>query len=313
MSRNFGELPRGAKAADDKPELSVKATLGRWGDILLPDECDEPILGPRQRSIVHDWITEINAADDLKAMGLKPRRKGLFFGPPGTGKTTLAHHVAARLGMPMLSVKSESLVEATLGSTGRNIGMLFDDLATFRGKVAVFFDEIDALGGKRMNDQGASVERSNSVNVLLRRIETDNSITFGATNRDDHLDPALWRRFDMQMCIDLPGEDERWSILKRYGLPLAIPDSDLDRLAIITDGASPKLLRDLMEGIRRSLVLWPRLGKDVSDGRLLIKTVIAAVRPPPGMQMPHVWRDPDLVDALTGWPWRPGPAPEAGQ
>jgi SpoVK/Ycf46/Vps4 family AAA+-type ATPase len=147
----------------------------------MPQEAEEPILAPNVRAAVFEWLTEVRAADDLKAVGIKPRRTALLYGPPGCGKTTLAHHFAARLGLPLACVRSESLVSAYLGSTGQNIGQLFDAMAETEGKVVVFFDEVDALGGRRMNDQGASVERANSLNVLLRRIERFDGIASAST------------------------------------------------------------------------------------------------------------------------------------
>ncbi|MFN3349087.1 AAA family ATPase [Pseudorhodoplanes sp.] len=189
----------------------------------MPQEAEEPILAPGPRAALFEWMTEIHLAGELAAAGLKPRRTALLYGPPGCGKTTWAHHFAARLGLPLACVRSESLIHSYLGSTGQNIGQLFDAMSKTEGRVVIFFDEVDALGARRMNDQGASVERANSLNVLLRRIERFDGIALAATNRHDFLDSALWRRFDMQISVDLPTEDERFAIIKRYAAPFEPP------------------------------------------------------------------------------------------
>lgn len=290
-----------------EPLDGIKAArkLERYADILMPEAAEAPILVPAVRAALTEWMTEIRIADNLSAVGLQPRRTALLYGPPGCGKTTFAHHFAARLGLPLACVRSESLVDAYLGSTGKNIGQLFDAMKETEGAVVMFFDEVDALGSKRMNDQGASVERSNSLNVLLRRIETFAGICLAATNRQDHLDTALWRRFDMQISIDLPGADERFAILRRYGMPFAFADEAIDVLADATAGASPALLRALMEGLKRALVLWPRLKRRIDDASSVLSAALAAVAPPPGIEAPIIWADPMAVKevaARLAWP-----------
>lgn len=267
------------------PERAIQA-LAKFADILLPRDAEEPILAPAVRAALFEWLTEIRAAEELKAAGIKPRRTVLLYGPPGCGKTTFAHHFAARLGLPLACIRSESLIDRYLGSTGQNLGALFDAMAKTEGKAVIFFDEVDALGGRRMNDQGASVERANSLNVLLRRIECFNGICLAATNRQDFLDSALWRRFDMQISIDLPGPDERFAILRRYGAPYALPDEDVETLVDLTAGASPALLRALMEGLKRALVLAPKLGREIESARQAFAPAIAAVAPPPEYDPP---------------------------
>ncbi|HZT24125.1 MAG TPA: ATP-binding protein [Pseudolabrys sp.] len=272
----------------------------------MPHEAEEPILAPGPRAALFEWMTEIRLADDLAAAGLKPRRTALLYGPPGCGKTTWAHHFAARLGLPLACIRSESLIDRWLGATGSNIGQLFDAMSKTEGKVVVFFDEVDAIGGRRMNDQGASVERANSLNVLLRRIERFNGIALAATNRQDFLDPALWRRFDMQISIDLPGPDERFAIIRRYAAPYEPTDEDVDMLVTMTEGASPALLRALMEGMKRALVVGPRTGRSVDDPVSFFAPIIAATAPAPEYVPPPLWASPDAVMALGAmvWPMR---------
>lgn len=283
---------------------SALRDLARFGDVLKPGEALEPILAASVRAAVYEWMTELRAADDLAAVGLKPRRTALFYGPPGCGKTTLAHHFAARLGLPLVCVRSESLIDAYLGSTGRNIGQLFDLMTETAGQVVIFFDEIDALGGRRMSDQGSSVERANSLNVLLRRIETFAGVAMAATNRHDALDEALWRRFDLQVPIELPGPDERFAILSRYLAPFVLDEADIDALAEATSGASPALLRGVMEGIKRHLVLAPRIRRDATDARTVLETVTASVTPPPDYgDVPPLWGAGGVARlALASWP-----------
>jgi len=282
----------------------IKRALSKFADVLMPQEAEEPILAPNVRAAVFEWLTEVRAADDLKAVGIKPRRTALLYGPPGCGKTTLAHHFAARLGLPLACVRSESLVSAYLGSTGQNIGQLFDAMAETEGKVVVFFDEVDALGGRRMNDQGASVERANSLNVLLRRIERFDGIAIAATNRQDFLDSALWRRFDMQISVDLPTADERFAIIKRYAAPFDPPDDDVDLLVDLTVGASPALLRALMEGVKRTLIVGPKTGRGIDDPASVFAAVVASVAPAPEYEPPPLWQETPFPKeiALLTWP-----------
>lgn len=290
----------------DRNTEAALSKLSKFADILHPKDAEEPILAEGPRAALFEWLTEIRAANELQLVGIKPRRTVLLYGPPGCGKTTFAHHFAARLGLPLACVRSESLVESLLGGTGKNIGVLFDALAETEGKAVIFFDEVDAIGGKRMNDQGASVERANSLNVLLRRIENFKGIALAATNREDQLDSALWRRFDMQIKIDLPGPDERFAIIKRYAAPYALSDDDIDIFVPLTEGASPALLRALMEGMKRSLIVSPKIGRVVDGPCPLFFPVIDSVSPPPEYNPPPpLWAKKESIRAelnRIGWP-----------
>jgi SpoVK/Ycf46/Vps4 family AAA+-type ATPase len=292
-------------------KFTAKDALEKFADVLMPQEAEEPILAPGPRAALFEWMTEIRLADELAAAGLKPRRTALLFGPPGCGKTTWAHHFAARLGLPLACVRSESLIDKYLGSTGQNIGQFFDAMAATEGKVVIFFDEVDALGVRRMNDQGASVERANSLNVLLRRIERFNGIALAATNRQDFLDSALWRRFDMQISIDLPGAVERFAIIKRYAAPFDPPDEDVDILVELTSGASPALLRALMEGVKRTLIVGPKTGRGIDDPASVFAAVVASVAPAPEYKPPPLWANglKALIDCFNNFTW---PMPRNG-
>lgn len=305
LSQAGGGNPDRARA-----EANLRA-LQEYADVLMPQDAEEPILGPAVRAALFEWMTEVRAAKELAAVGVKPRRTGLLYGPPGCGKTTFAHHMAARLGLPLACVRSESLIEGILGKTGSNLGKLFDALKRTEGKIVVFFDEVDALGSKRMGDQGASVERANSLNVLLRRIETFNGIALAATNRQDMLDAALWRRFDMQISIDLPGPEERFAILRRYAEPFQPPDDDVDLLVDLTEGASPALLRALMENMKRTLIVGPRTNRPVDNPAAVFASIIKAVAPPPEYEpAPPLWAEPEeALQSLASLEW---PMPRGG-
>lgn len=274
-----------------------------FGDVLYPDEAQEPILPKAVRDALTEWLTEIWASDELKAVGLKPRQKALFTGPPGGGKTTLAHHLAARLKLPLVCVRSERLIDAYVGSTGRNIGSLFD-LAAASEQTVIFIDEFDSLGLKRRSaTQGAEDERNGSVNVLLQRMEHYDGFLIAASNRGADIDEAIWRRFDIQINLGLPGQPERVRILARYLAPYVIPPAELDPLAASFNEASPALMRQFCEGLKRQLIIGPKVGWDMERGAVFAR-LIAAVGPHPDLSRPRLWARGanDTAVGMLTWP-----------
>lgn len=292
------------------PRADITAGLDRlekFAQILHPKDAEEPILAVAPRIAIYEWLLELNAREELKSVGVKPRATALLYGPPGTGKTTLAHHLAARLGLPLVAVQAERLTSMYSNASASNLGELFDALAQVKGSCVLLLDEIDAIGSKRIShEDSASRDRNMVLTTLLTRIEGFEGIALAATNRKEDLDSALWRRFGMQISVDLPAVEERFAILKRYGVPFEFEEDTLDLLVDLTAGSSPALLRQLMEGLKRAIVLAPRFRRPVGDLVDVLRGVTAAVAPHPGLPQPPLWKSFERhTEALAALPWPP--------
>lgn len=147
--------------------------------------------------------------------------------------------------------------------------------------------------------------QNKQVAVLLRRIESYRGIGLAATNTKDTIDPAMWRRFGLQISVDLPGEHERFAILRKYAHPFDFNDDAIDVLVAATRGCSPSLLRQLMEGMKRTLVLAPRLHFDVSRPETVFAHVISSIAPPPEMEQPPLWTEARAIDQIRAIAWPP--------
>lgn len=167
-------------------------------ELTLPDD---------SHSHVMRILLEQRQRDKLRSYGLNPKRKLLFCGPPGTGKTMTASVLATELKLPLYTVLLDGLITRYLGETATKLRRIFEFIASTR---AIFlFDEFDAIGSKRdtENDIG---EVRRILNSFLQFLEKDRSesIVIAATNYPSLLDQALFRRFDDLIEFELPNEEQ---------------------------------------------------------------------------------------------------------
>lgn len=158
-----------------------------------------------------DLIEEQNRADLLRSFGIEPRNKILLIGPPGNGKTSVAEGIAEALMIPLLIVRYESIIGAYLGETTTRLSKLFEYAKT--RQCVLFFDEFDTIGKER-GDQQETGEIKRVVSSLLLQIDALPSyvVIVAATNHDNLLDKAVWRRFQLKLELPKPtrGNLERW-------------------------------------------------------------------------------------------------------
>lgn len=279
--------------------------LTAFGDILMPEEAQEPILAKPIRAALLEWLTEIWCADELREVGLQPRKRAMFSGAPGTGKTTLAHHLAARLGVPMLVVRPEKVNTRYLSASAAAIGLLFDLVAAQESPIFLFFDEFDSIAAKRMDsgiNQAAEQDHNLTVNTLLAAMDRYQGFVVAATNHGKRVDEAVWRRFEIQIELAVPGDHERRRILERYLAPFVVPEAALAALSESLETASPALLRSMAEHIKRQIVVGPKAGWTM-DKAAVIERVITTVRPHPDLGLPRLWSRGTADTALRSFPW----------
>lgn len=276
-----------------------------FGDVLLPEEAAEPILAKSVRGGLLEWLTEIWAKDELAELGLKARRRAIFHGAPGTGKTTLAHHLAARLGLPMLVVRPERLKSKWIGHTAMQIGSLFDALTAEHEPHFLFFDEFDSLAAQRMDsgiNEVGEQDHNHGVNALLANFDRYEGFIVAATNHGRRVDEAIWRRFEIQIELALPGDHERRRILERYFAPFVLPEAALAALSTAMETASPALMRSFCEHIKRQTIVGPKAGW-VMDRNAVVERVLTTVKPHPDLGLPRLWSLGLADKALASFPW----------
>ena len=134
---------------------------------------------------------------------LRPGYRSLFYGPPGTGKTMTACLLGKSTGRDVYKVDLSLVVSKYIGETEKNLARVFDQ-AQHKGWI-LFFDEADALFGKRSETRDAHDRYANQeVSFLLQRIETFDGIAILASNQRENLDDAFTRRFESIIYFPMP-------------------------------------------------------------------------------------------------------------
>ena len=195
------------------PLLEVKHTNRYFSELVLDQSITDRILRVMQ---------EFRQWDVLDANGLRPSNKLLFCGPPGCGKTATAESISAELGLPLVYVRFDSVVSSLLGETASNLRKVFEYIG--RDTWVVLFDEFDAIGRSR-DDVTEHGEIKRVVNTFLQLLDNfrGRSILVAATNFEQVLDPALWRRFDEIVRFERPTEVQIYQLLNARLAPVSNP------------------------------------------------------------------------------------------
>jgi SpoVK/Ycf46/Vps4 family AAA+-type ATPase len=162
-------------------------------------------------------MNEYRQQGKLKKHGMNNRRKILFTGPPGTGKTMTTSVLASELHLPLCTVMMDKLVTKYMGETSTKLRQIFEIIT--ENQAVYLFDEFDAIGSERSLDNDVG-EMRRVLNSFLQFIEQDESksLIVAATNNPKLLDHALFRRFDDVLHFKLPEESEiQRLILNRLG------------------------------------------------------------------------------------------------
>jgi SpoVK/Ycf46/Vps4 family AAA+-type ATPase len=222
-----GALARTRPALDQLAQR-IEPKAG-WDDLKLPDS-EKTLL----RQIADQVAGRSTVYDDW---GFRARMNrglsisALFTGESGTGKTMAAEVLARELGLSLYRIDLSAVVSIYIGETEKNLRKLFD--ASEDGGAILFFDEADALFGKRSevkdsHDRYANIE----VNYLLQRLESFRGLAILATNMKGALDNAFLRRLRFVINFPFPGAAERKAIWTSAFPPQAsVATLDFDRLA----------------------------------------------------------------------------------
>jgi hypothetical protein len=217
-----------AGRAQSRPRLESLAQriepIAAWDDLILP-EAEERFLHEiadqvAYRSTVYE--TWGFGAVSSRGLGIS----ALFCGPSGTGKTMAAEVMAKALRLDLYRIDLAGVVSKYIGETEKNLRRVFD--AAEDGGAILFFDEADALFGKRTevkdsHDRYANIE----INYLLQRMESYRGLAVLATNRKGDLDPAFLRRIRFVINFPFPDAGLRAEIWRRV-FPPATPTEGLE-------------------------------------------------------------------------------------
>jgi len=273
-SRVAGRLRRvlrSVKTADLSPSRlsTTRVPVDGESRLSLADEESvevneaEVFLSPDPKRDLDEFLSFVAYSDKLFENGVGVVPSMLLHGPPGCGKTEIARSVSAQLGLPLITARTDALISSYLGSTAKNLRLLFEHASS--RPCILFLDEFDAVA-KLRDDPHELGELKRVVVSLLQNIDAldGKTVLLAATNHEHLLDPAVWRRFSFRLRIDPPDGPAREALFgKFFGDSSSRKENAM--FAVIADGMSGADIREVAQAARRTAVLHGELRVSEAD------------------------------------------------
>ena len=244
------------RTLDLSPAPVDKESRSQLVKVEEPINIEEPILSQEVWQQLDDFLHERSLLEKFLEEDILPPNSVLLSGNPGVGKTYIARWLSNKMNLPLVTVDLATSISSYLGRSGQNIKSIFDYAKS--QKVILFLDELDAVAKSR-DDAGDLGELKRLVNVLLKELEECpvTCIIIGATNHPEILDKAIWRRFDRNINVLMPGKNEREKLIKR-GMGNKFDKLKKETKKFIvdkTDNISASEICKLCEHIKRQMIM----------------------------------------------------------
>jgi len=216
---------------------------------------EEPpvILDEEQLLIVREFVSVAKSQAQIESQGVNAALSLLIYGPPGTGKSRLARHVAKELGLELYVARLDGLISSFLGSTSKNIRALFE----FASKTpcVLFLDEFDAIAKLRGDTQELG-ELKRVVNSFIQNLDTvgQQTIILAATNHEELLDNAVWRRFAYRVHLSYPNVPLRQRLWAQFVPAPPKRKKDLQVLVDLSEGFTGADIQEIAARLKRKTI-----------------------------------------------------------
>lgn len=224
------------------------------------ESIDELLLSNKLKRALNNVVEErskINL-EILKKHHLKPISSIILQGPPGVGKSMTAKWLAKHLGLPLYILDLTSVMSSFMGKTGSNLRKVLDFAKA--QPCILFLDEIDAIAKKR-GDNSDVGELKRLVTVLLQEIENwpEAGLLLAATNHKELLDPALWRRFDLDLTYSVPTDEQIInSLIKLFDTDYEYFKKWESLLKLKFQGLSFSLIKREVTKLKKAKLMYPQ-------------------------------------------------------
>lgn len=236
-------------------------------DVNYNPTADNLILSESVSIKLQDFLDTIQHKSEMDLIGLDFSQSLLLYGYPGCGKTSAASLIASKVQLPLVTARLDTLISSLLGATAKNIHRIFEFAK--RQPCVLFLDEFDAIA-KARDDQHELGELKRVVNSLLQNLDEycNDGILVAATNHQELLDNAVWRRFQYIIEMPRPGITEikrMMELLPDYLDLTQIKENQWKKIYASMDGLSYSDIKSINNSLSKKAVLSKRTRLAIED------------------------------------------------